>query len=320
MSPSHTPERPENGRSNDPQDRVQEHGQAPGHAQDDRAGYKTDADSLAVDAQDVAGSQDPAAANAEGAAPASKIDVQDDVERADIPTFDLTLRIRRYNPEVSDEVRWDEFKLTMYGTDRVLDALHKVKWEIDGTLVFRRSCAHGVCGSDAMRINGQNRLACKVLLKDLDLSKPVTVEPIKGLPCEKDLIVDMEPFFQSYREIMPFLVAGGNEPTYERFQSQEDRARYDDTTKCILCAACTSSCPVFWTDGQYFGPAAIVNAHRFIFDSRDDAGDLRLEILNDKEGVWRCRTTFNCTEACPRGIQITKAIAEVKNAILSRSM
>ncbi|HST71806.1 succinate dehydrogenase iron-sulfur subunit [Kocuria sp. U4B] len=320
MSPSHTPERPENGRSNDPQDRVQEHGQAPGHAQDDRAGYKTDADSPAVDAQDVAGSQDPAAANAEGAAPASKIDVQDDVERADIPTFDLTLRIRRYNPEVSDEVRWDEFKLTMYGTDRVLDALHKVKWEIDGTLVFRRSCAHGVCGSDAMRINGQNRLACKVLLKDLDLSKPVTVEPIKGLPCEKDLIVDMEPFFQSYREIMPFLVAGGNEPTYERFQSQEDRARYDDTTKCILCAACTSSCPVFWTDGQYFGPAAIVNAHRFIFDSRDDAGDLRLEILNDKEGVWRCRTTFNCTEACPRGIQITKAIAEVKNAILSRSM
>jgi succinate dehydrogenase / fumarate reductase iron-sulfur subunit len=320
MSPSHTPERPENGRSNDPQDRVQEHGQAPGHAQDDRAGYKTDADSPAVDAHDVAGSQDPAAANAEGAAPASKIDVQDDVERADIPTFDLTLRIRRYNPEVSDEVRWDEFKLTMYGTDRVLDALHKVKWEIDGTLVFRRSCAHGVCGSDAMRINGQNRLACKVLLKDLDLSKPVTVEPIKGLPCEKDLIVDMEPFFQSYREIMPFLVAGGNEPTYERFQSQEDRARYDDTTKCILCAACTSSCPVFWTDGQYFGPAAIVNAHRFIFDSRDDAGDLRLEILNDKEGVWRCRTTFNCTEACPRGIQITKAIAEVKNAILSRSM
>ena len=317
MSPSHTPERPENGRSNDPQDRVQEHGQAPGHAQDDRAGYKTDADSPAVDAQDAAGSQDPAAANAEGAAPASKIDVQDEVERADIPTFDLTLRIRRYNPEVSDEVRWDEFKLTMYGTDRVLDALHKVKWEIDGTLVFRRSCAHGVCGSDAMRINGQNRLACKVLLKDLDLSKPVTVEPIKGLPCEKDLIVDMEPFFQSYREIMPFLVAGGNEPTYERFQSQEDRARYDDTTKCILCAACTSSCPVFWTDGQYFGPAAIVNAHRFIFDDRDEGSQVRLDILNDKEGVWRCRTTFNCSEACPRGIEITKAIKEVKQAIIS---
>ncbi|GEO91902.1 succinate dehydrogenase iron-sulfur subunit [Kocuria flava] len=323
MSTAQNPDRPEDGRTNDPQDRAPEHGHAPGHEQDDRAGYKTDADSPAVDARDAEGAgdgSDPAAAHAEAGAPAARTDVQEEEGRAEIPTFELTLQVRRYNPELSDEVRWDEFKLTMYGTDRVLDALHKVKWEIDGSLSFRRSCAHGVCGSDAMRINGQNRLACKVLLKDLDLSKPVTVEPIKGLPCEKDLIVDMEPFFQSYREIMPFLVAGGNEPTYERFQSQEDRARFDDTTKCILCAACTSSCPVFWTDGQYFGPAAIVNAHRFIFDSRDDAGDLRLEILNDKEGVWRCRTTFNCTEACPRGIQITKAIAEVKNAILSRSM
>ncbi len=238
----------------------------------------------------------------------------------EIPSFDITLKVRRYDPEVSEEARWDEFKLTMYGTDRVLDALHKVKWEHDGSVSFRRSCAHGVCGSDAMRINGRNRLACKTLLKDLDTSKPILVEPIKGLPVEKDLIVDMEPFFQSYREIMPFLINGGHEPARERLQSQEDRERFDDTTKCILCAACTSSCPVFWTDGQYFGPAAIVNAHRFIFDSRDDAGDMRLEILNDKEGVWRCRTTFNCTEACPRGIQVTKAIAEVKQAVLSRSI
>ena len=130
----------------------------------------------------------------------------------------------------------------------------------------------------------------------------------------------MEPFFQAYREIMPFFINDSNEPERERSQSAEERARFDDTTKCILCAACTSSCPVFWTDGQYFGPSAIVNAHRFIFDSRDDAGDLRLEILNDKEGVWRCRTTFNCTEACPRGIQITKAIAEVKQAILARAL
>jgi succinate dehydrogenase / fumarate reductase iron-sulfur subunit len=171
-----------------------------------------------------------------------------------------------------------------------------------------------------MRINGRNRLACKVLLKDLNLDKPVTVEAIKGLPVEKDLIVDMEPFFQSYREIMPYFIGAGHEPTKERLQSPEERERFDDTTKCILCAACTGACPVFWTDGQYFGPAAIVNAHRFIFDSRDDAGDLRLQILNDKEGVWRCRTVFNCTEACPRGIKVTQAIAEVKQAILSRSI
>lgn len=237
-----------------------------------------------------------------------------------IPTYDVVLKVRRYDPEFSSEAHWDEWNLTMYGTNRVLDALHKVKWELDGSLSFRRSCAHGVCGSDAMRINGRNRLACKTLLKDLDLSKPILVEPIKGLPCEKDLIVDMEPFFQSYREIMPFLVNEDHTPTGERFQSQEDRARFDDTTKCILCAACTSSCPVFWTDGQYFGPAAIVNAHRFIFDSRDQAGDMRLEILNDKEGVWRCRTTFNCTEACPRGIQVTKAIAEVKKAVFASAL
>jgi succinate dehydrogenase / fumarate reductase iron-sulfur subunit len=237
-----------------------------------------------------------------------------------IPSFDVTLRIRRYDPEADDEPHWETYRTTAHGTDRLLDMLHMVKWEQDGSLTFRRSCAHGVCGSDAMRINGKNRLACKVLVKDLNPSKPITVEPIKGLPVEKDLVVDMEPFFAAYREVMPFLITRGNEPTRERVQSQADRERYDDTTKCILCAACTTSCPVYWVDGQYFGPAAIVNAHRFIFDSRDEGADLRLEILNTKEGVWRCRTTFNCTEACPRGIEVTKAIQEVKRALIARSV
>jgi succinate dehydrogenase / fumarate reductase iron-sulfur subunit len=158
-------------------------------------------------------------------------------------------------------------------------------------------------------------LACKTLIKDLDITQPIYVEPIKGLKVEKDLVVDMEPFYQAYRDVKPFLIASDT-PTAERIQSPEDRARFEDTTKCILCAACTTSCPVFWTDNQYFGPAAIVNAHRFIFDSRDEAAEVRLDILNDKEGVWRCRTTFNCTEACPRGIEVTKAIAEVKQAVL----
>jgi succinate dehydrogenase / fumarate reductase iron-sulfur subunit len=239
---------------------------------------------------------------------------------AAVPSFTVTVRIRRYNPETDTEPHWENYDVQMHGTDRVLDALHKIKWEQDGTLTFRRSCAHGICGSDAMRINGRNRLACKTLVKDFNPKKPITIEPIKGLPVEKDLVVDMEPFFQSYREIMPFLITTGNEPSKERLQSPADRARYDDTTKCILCAACTSSCPVFWTDGQYFGPAAIVNAHRFIFDSRDEGADARLEILNDREGVWRCRTTFNCSEACPRGIEVTKAIQEVKRALLSRTV
>lgn len=229
--------------------------------------------------------------------------------------FTVTVIVRRFNPEKDAEPYWQDFDVEMYSTDRLLDALHKIKWDQDGTLSFRRSCAHGICGSDAMRINGRNRLACKTLIKDLDITKPIYVEAIKGLPLEKDLIVDMEPFFESYRQVQPFLVAS-SKPEKERLQSIEERARFDDTTKCILCAACTSSCPVFWTDGQYFGPAAIVNAHRFIFDSRDEAAQVRLDILNDKEGVWRCRTTFNCTEACPRGIEVTKAIAEVKQAIL----
>ncbi|CAL9461155.1 succinate dehydrogenase iron-sulfur subunit [Streptomyces cellulosae] len=238
---------------------------------------------------------------------------------ADSPYITVTLRIRRFNPEVSADATWEDFQLEIDPKERVLDALHKIKWDLDGTLTFRRSCAHGICGSDAMRINGKNRLACKTLIKDINPEKPITVEAIKGLTVLKDLVVDMEPFFQAYRDVMPFLITKDtNEPTRERLQSAEDRERFDDTTKCILCAACTSSCPVFWNDGQYFGPAAIVNAHRFIFDSRDEAGEQRLEILNDKDGVWRCRTTFNCTDACPRGIEVTKAIAEVKRALITR--
>jgi len=226
----------------------------------------------------------------------------------------LTLKIRRYNPEVSDEPWWDEFTVHMEPTDRLLDALHEVKWRLDGTLALRRSCAHGICGSDAMLINGRNALACKVLVQDV--APKATVEPIRGLSVLKDLIVDMDPFFEGYKSVLPFLVNDEGEPEKERRQSPEERARFDDTTKCILCAACTTSCPIFWGDDEYVGPAAIVNAHRFIFDSRDRGDRERLKILSEKTGVFRCRTTFNCTDACPRGIQVTKAIQEVKRSIL----
>jgi succinate dehydrogenase / fumarate reductase, iron-sulfur subunit len=226
----------------------------------------------------------------------------------------LEMRIRRYNPEVRDEAWWDEFTVDVEPTDRLLDALHEVKWHHDGTLALRRSCAHGICGSDAMLIDGVNRLACKVLVKDV--MPRVTVEPIRGLRPLKDLIVDMEPFFAGYRSVLPYLINDEGESDTERLQSVEERERFDDTTKCILCAACTTACPIFWGDEEYVGPAAIVSAHRFIFDSRDRGARERLKVLSEKTGVFRCRTTFNCTEACPRGIKVTKAIQDVKRAIL----
>jgi succinate dehydrogenase / fumarate reductase, iron-sulfur subunit len=232
-------------------------------------------------------------------------------ERYDV---ELTLRIRRYNPEVSQDSWWDEFTVRADPLERLVEVLHEVKWHQDGTLSFRRSCAHGVCGSDAMLINGRNALACKVLVSDV--APRVTVEPIRGLAVLKDLIVDMEPFMEGYRSVLPFLVNDEGEPDRERIQSPEERARFDDTTKCILCAACTTSCPIFWGDEAYVGPAAIVNAHRFIYDSRDRGARDRLKILSEKTGVFRCRTTFNCTDACPRGIEVTKAIQEVKRSIL----
>ena len=231
--------------------------------------------------------------------------------------MDVTFKIRRYNPEGSSpKPYWQEFTLQdVQPTNRVLEMLHRVKWEQDGTLSFRRSCSSGICGSDAMRINGKNSLACKLLIRDV--GEKIQVEPIFGLPVIKDLIVDMEPFFEHYRSVMPYFINNSPVPANgrERLQSQEDKDLITDTTNCILCAACTTACPSFWANGQYVGPAAIVQAHRFIFDSRDEATKDRLDILGEPNGVWRCRTIYNCTPACPRGISVTRAIGEVKLAI-----
>jgi succinate dehydrogenase / fumarate reductase iron-sulfur subunit len=231
----------------------------------------------------------------------------------------LTVKIQRYDPESSAAPHWQQFEVEADPHDRVLDVIQNVKWYQDDSLGLRRSCAHGVCGSDAMRINGVNSLACKILVKNLP-SDTLTVEPVLGLPVIKDLIVDMKPFFDHYKSVMPFLINDEPAPMTERLQSPAERARFDDTTKCILCACCTTACPPFWGDRKYVGPAAIVNAHRFIFDSRDRGAGERLEILNDIEGVWRCRTVFNCTSACPRDIHVTQAIQEVKRALLTGSV
>jgi succinate dehydrogenase / fumarate reductase iron-sulfur subunit len=172
-----------------------------------------------------------------------------------------------------------------------------------------------------MRINGANALACKTrIMHIVDKNAPsakLQVEPILGLKVIKDLIVDMEPFMEHYKSVLPYFINDTPVPANgrERLQTPEDRAKFDDATKCILCAACTTSCPSFWADDRYMGPAAVVTAHRFIFDSRDQGTEERLDVVGDQFGVWKCRTAFNCTNACPREIPVTKIIAEVKQAL-----
>ncbi|MEE8446854.1 MAG: succinate dehydrogenase iron-sulfur subunit [Gemmatimonadota bacterium] len=225
----------------------------------------------------------------------------------------VKFKIYRYQPEVREEPYFDTFEFDAEPTDRVLDGLNHIRWQMDGTLVLRRSCQQGICGSDAMRINGANRLACKVLIGDVGAK--ITIEPLMGFRVIKDLVVDMDDFFEQYRSVLPYMITEKPPPEVERLQSPVEREVYDDTTKCILCAACTTACPSFWSNRDFVGPAAIVQAHRFIFDSRDEGTDERLEVLGERDGVWRCRTIFNCTEACPRDIKITRAIGEVKKAI-----
>lgn len=222
------------------------------------------------------------------------------------------LKIRRYDPEEKRRW-WAEYDVPAAPDDRILDLLNYVKWTLDGTLTYRRSCAHGVCGSDAMRINGRNRLACRELVKNHEAS--ILIEPLL-FPVIKDLVVDMEPFMRQYRAILPYLINDDPPPAAERLQSPEARERFDDATKCILCGACTAACPSYWVNPDYIGPAAIVNAARFLFDSRDQAYDERLAILGQRTGVWRCREIMNCTEACPRGIKVAEHIAEVKRELM----
>ena len=231
--------------------------------------------------------------------------------------MEITIKIFRYNPEKDKRGHYEVYKVEGDENDRVLDILEYIKGNHDGTLSFRRSCAHGVCGSDAIRINGRNMLACKTLVRDV--GDRITVEPVLGLKIVKDLIVDMEPFFDNYKLVLPYFINNSPLPENgrERLQSPEDRARFDETTKCILCACCTTSCPSYWANGNYYGPAAIVTAHRFIFDSRDEAAAERLQILSETDGIARCHTAYNCTEACPREIKITRVIGEVKMAMVT---
>ncbi|MGM9320226.1 succinate dehydrogenase iron-sulfur subunit [Deinococcus aquaticus] len=236
---------------------------------------------------------------------------------ASVPMMQLKVKILRFDPEKDKKAHWTTYDVEAQASDRVLDVINHIKWYLEPSLTFRRSCMHGICGSDAMLINGRNRLACKTLVRDVAKSGgTITVEPIRGLKVEKDLLVDMEPFFDSYKAIMPYFINESPAPAAERIQSEEEAERMAHSSNCILCACCTTSCPIFWVNGSYLGPAAIVQAHRFIFDTRDEATQQRLGIMNQNTGVWRCRTAYNCTEACPRDIPITQLIEEVKRAVM----
>jgi succinate dehydrogenase / fumarate reductase iron-sulfur subunit len=230
----------------------------------------------------------------------------------------VRFRIQRFDPSKDEKPYYQVYECEAEPTDRVLDCLQRIKGHMDGSLTFRRSCAHGICGSDAMTINGLNRLACKTLIKEV--GKEITVEPLRGFPVVKDLAVETDGFLAKYRAVKPYLINEEPVPEKERLQRPEDRQRFEDTSKCILCMACTSACPSYWENPEFLGPAAIVNAHRFLFDSRDRGAQERLDVLNTRNGVWRCRTIFNCNEACPRSIDITKAISEVKRALLFRRL
>jgi succinate dehydrogenase / fumarate reductase, iron-sulfur subunit len=229
----------------------------------------------------------------------------------------VVLSIQRFNPETDKAPYFKDYEIDAKPEDRLLDSLMFIKTFIDGTLAFRKSCAHGVCGSDAMVINGIERLACKTLIKDVtgDDSR-IKIEPLKSLPLERDLMVNFDKFFENYKIVKPFLINLNPVKEKERIQSPEEREKFDDATKCILCAACFSSCPVEnEKNPKFIGPAAIVQAARFVFDSRDLGLGDRLSALDTADGVWACENKFNCTKVCPRGIKVTKNINFTKNKI-----
>ncbi len=233
----------------------------------------------------------------------------------------IQLKIFRFNPKTDKEPRYHTFSVDAKPTDRILDCLNKIRWEQDGTLAYRMSCAHGICGSDGMTINGVSALACQKLVQDFETDKDILVEPLSVFPVLKDLVVDMEPFFEKEKSVHPKegIMLEQMSPEKEHPQTPEERSKFDDDIKCIMCACCVSACPVSQKeDSAYVGPAAIVRAHRYIFDSRVRDQVERLAIMNKPHGAGSCKGYYKCTQVCPKGIFVTEHIFEVKRAILDQ--
>lgn len=223
--------------------------------------------------------------------------------------------IFRFDPAVDKQPRYQEYAIDVESTDKILDCLNRIRWELDPTLVYRASCSHGICGSDAMVINGYVGLACQKLVRDYKTANNFVIEPLPLFNVIKDLVVDMNPFFEKHRYVRPYLINDEGAPEKERIQSAEEQKVIEPALRCILCASCTSSCPISRANPNYLGPAALLRAFRYINDSRDTATGSRLAQLDNDDGAWGCKTMWWCTDVCPKGIPVTKCIGQIKRAI-----
>jgi len=231
----------------------------------------------------------------------------------------MRFRIYRYNPEKDQKPYMQDYEFNDIKPGMMLLYVLLILKEQDSTLGFRRSCKEGVCGSDGMNINGTNGLACITPLADL--KDPVEIRPLPRLPVIRDLIVDMEPFYRQYRDVKPYLTVKDPLPEVELKQTPEEREKLDGLYECILCACCTTSCPSFWWNpDKFLGPAALLQAARFINDSRDQATQERLDDLDDPFKLFRCHTIMNCVQVCPKGLNPTKAIGEIKKIMVKKSL
>ena len=231
----------------------------------------------------------------------------------------ITLKVFRFNPETDIEPHYDIFNVEANLNDRVLDCLNKIRWEQDSSLAYRMSCAHGICGSDAVSINGIPALACQKLIKDYDYTQELLIEPLKFFTIINDLIVDMEPFFKIIKSIHPNhpLQTQDKPPEKERHQSIEERGKIDDAIKCILCGCCVAACPVILEQEQRFiGPAAILRSQKYIFDSRSTDVIERMKVMEKPYGIWGCKSYYMCTIVCPKKIKVTEQILKTKKKII----
>lgn len=231
----------------------------------------------------------------------------------------VTFKVSRFNPQTDQQPYFDTFTIEVQPNERLLDCLNRIRWTLDSSLSFRMSCAHGICGSDGLTINGVEALACQKLVRDYDYTKEIVVEPLRYFTVVKDLIVELKPFFNRIKSINPQNPPNALDiPPKERLQTVEERNRYNDAIKCILCACCYSSCPVQNNeDIEFVGPAAILREQRYIFDSRTSDAAERLSILQKPHGTFSCKGYYRCTRVCPKGIEITEAIFKTKKKILS---